>query len=135
MIQGARAAQLRYLAENAHNPPRTVQGWYFYNKTKNYRMMWAGLREGAKTGAKVGSFGLLWGGIEEAVLRIAPGMEPVKELIAGTSSSMLFAAAGRLNLHGSGRIVILGTAMGGAMSLVRKAQEKVGDKIKEARTP
>lgn len=62
-------------------------------------------------------------------------MEPVKELIAGTSSSMLFAAAGRLNLHGSGRIVILGTAMGGAMSLVRKAQEKVGDKIKEARTP
>lgn len=50
MIQGARAAQLRYLAENAHNPPRTVQGWYFYNKTKNYRMMWAGLREGAKTG-------------------------------------------------------------------------------------
>ncbi len=52
MIQGARAEQLRFLAENAHNPPRTVQGWYFYNKTKNYRMMWRGLRQGAKTAVR-----------------------------------------------------------------------------------
>ncbi len=85
--------------------------------------------------AKVGSFGLLWGGIEEVVLRFAPSMEPAKELIAGTSSSVLFAAVSRLNLHGSGRIVLLGSLMGGVMSLARKAQEKVGDKIKQARTP
>jgi hypothetical protein len=48
MIRGGRTAGLRFLAENAHNPPKTLKGWYFYNKTKNYRMMWAGLREGAK---------------------------------------------------------------------------------------
>ena len=35
-IRGTRSASLKFLAENAHRPPRTLQGWYFYNKTKNY---------------------------------------------------------------------------------------------------
>jgi len=46
--RGGRMASLRFLAENAHRAPKTVKGWYFYNKTKNYRMMYGGLKEGAK---------------------------------------------------------------------------------------
>lgn len=46
--RGGRMASLRFLAENAHRAPKTVKGWYFYNKTKNYRMMYGGLREGVK---------------------------------------------------------------------------------------
>src|SRR5258707_3582519 len=33
-LRSTRFASLRYLAEHAHKPPRSVQGWYFYHKTK-----------------------------------------------------------------------------------------------------
>jgi len=46
--RGGRMASLRFLAENAHRAPKTVKGWYLYNKTKNYRMIFGGLKEGAK---------------------------------------------------------------------------------------
>ena len=48
VYRGGRMASLRFLAENAHRAPKTVKGWYFYSKTKNYRMMYGGLKEGAK---------------------------------------------------------------------------------------
>lgn len=32
--QAAKRAGLVFMAENAHRRPDTVQGWYFYNKTK-----------------------------------------------------------------------------------------------------
>ena len=34
MYQSASRAGLVFMAENAHRRPETVQGWYFYNKTK-----------------------------------------------------------------------------------------------------
>ena len=44
-VRGARMEGMRFLAENAHRPPRTIRGWYLYSKTKNYRMLLAGLRQ------------------------------------------------------------------------------------------
>lgn len=32
--QAAKRSSLVFMAENAHRRPDTVQGWYFYNKTK-----------------------------------------------------------------------------------------------------
>lgn len=46
--RGGARARLRFLAENAHRAPKTVQGWYFYTKTRNYRVMLQGLKTGAK---------------------------------------------------------------------------------------
>src|SRR5690348_16164592 len=40
---GGQRSSLQYLAENAHRLPRTVQGWYFYHKRKNYRVMLGGI--------------------------------------------------------------------------------------------
>jgi hypothetical protein len=34
VYQSAKRASLVFMAENAHRRPDTVQGWYFYNKTK-----------------------------------------------------------------------------------------------------
>ena len=51
-------AGLVFMAENAHRLPDTVQGWYFYSKTKNYRIMLAALKGGARTGTKTA----LWTG-------------------------------------------------------------------------
>src|ERR1700748_2855145 len=68
--RGARATSLRFLAENAHRAPRTLQGWYFYNKTKNYRVMWGALKGGAVYGMKVVAFGGTWAALEEISSRI-----------------------------------------------------------------
>ena len=46
--RGGRMASLQFLAENAHRAPKTIKGWYLYNKTKNYRIMYGGLKGGAK---------------------------------------------------------------------------------------
>lgn len=53
VMSGARHTALVYLAENAHRRPETVQGWYFYNKTKYYRMMMGGVKQGSRTGLKL----------------------------------------------------------------------------------
>ncbi|WFD26901.1 hypothetical protein MNAN1_001890 [Malassezia nana] len=50
---GARSTALVFLAENAHRRPETVQGWYFYNKTKYYRMILGGFHRGGRTGLQL----------------------------------------------------------------------------------
>ncbi|KLO11259.1 hypothetical protein SCHPADRAFT_792456, partial [Schizopora paradoxa] len=64
MMRGGRHASLQYLAENAHRQPRTVEGWYFYKKTKNYRVMWGALKEGGRESIRLGAIGLVWAGLE-----------------------------------------------------------------------
>ncbi|WWD17464.1 hypothetical protein CI109_101905 [Kwoniella shandongensis] len=48
VVRGGNKARLRFLAENAHRQPKTVQGWYFYTKTRNYRVFFGALRSGGK---------------------------------------------------------------------------------------
>ncbi|MCP8718560.1 MAG: hypothetical protein M5F18_04595 [Asgard group archaeon] len=51
---GVRTSSLRYLTENAHRLPKTVGGWYFYHKKKNYIMVVSGVKQALKTGFKFG---------------------------------------------------------------------------------
>ncbi|KAH8830236.1 hypothetical protein DL96DRAFT_1592111 [Flagelloscypha sp. PMI_526] len=67
MARGSREAGLRFLAENAHRPPKTVEGWYFYRKTKNYRVMLAAGREGGRQGMKLASVCATWATIESVM--------------------------------------------------------------------
>lgn len=62
-------ASLQFLAENAHCQPTTVQGWYFYNKTKNYRVILAGLKGGIRTGMKLGAWTLGFVGLQEGLVK------------------------------------------------------------------
>ncbi|CEH15320.1 hypothetical protein CBOM_03641 [Ceraceosorus bombacis] len=50
----ASKAGLVFMAENAHRRPDTVQGWFFYNKTKNYKVVLAAGKGGARTGLRLG---------------------------------------------------------------------------------
>ncbi|KAI0032049.1 hypothetical protein K488DRAFT_50811 [Vararia minispora EC-137] len=88
-MRGARLAGMRFLAENAHRPPRTVRGWYLYNKSKNYKMVLAGLREAGVQSSKLGFLALAWGTIDEALGRTA--FEGVREAGAGLGTAALFA--------------------------------------------
>lgn len=90
LIRGARTTSWRFLAENAHRPPTTVQGWYFYKKTKNYRMMLGGLQEAGRDSAKLGLTALGWVGAEDALSRA--GLSDVSEIGAGLFTAGTFAA-------------------------------------------
>lgn len=96
VVRGSRRASLRFLAENAHRPPRTVQGWYFYNKTKNYRRMAAGLQEGGVNAIKLGVAALVWVGVEDGLERCGQPWAEAREMGAGVGTASIFAAVCKL---------------------------------------
>lgn len=89
LVRGSRAAGLRFLAENAHRPPTTVQGWYFYKKTKNYKMMLGGLRKAGTDAAKLGFTALAWVTFEEGLRQV--GQDDFREIGAGLGTAGIFA--------------------------------------------
>ena len=89
-VRGSRKEGLRFLAENAHRAPTTLQGWYFYNKTKNYRKILGGLREGGRQGLKLSTTALGWVTIEESIRTFGHGLEEVAEIGAGVGTGALF---------------------------------------------
>ena len=91
LVRGSRKASLRFLAENVHRPPTTVQGWYFYNKTKNYRVLLGGLKEAGVDAVKIGGVATGWVVIEEGCRRL--GVEDVSEVAAGLGTAGLFSLA------------------------------------------
>ena len=89
LVRGSRAAGLRFLAENAHRPPSTVRGWYFYNKTKNYKMMLAGLSKAGTDASKLGFTALAWVTFEEGLNHV--GWGDIGEIGAGLGTAGVFA--------------------------------------------
>lgn len=92
IMRGGRAASLRFLAENAHRPPTTVQGWYFYKKTKNYKVMLGGLKGAAKEGGRLAGISLLFVGIEEGMERLGRPWNGFSEIAAGAGTAGAFAS-------------------------------------------
>lgn len=88
LVRGSRNASLRFLAENAHRAPTTVQGWYFYNKTKNYKVLYGGLKGAATDATKLTSVAVGWVGIEEGMERM--GWGGMKEIGAGLGVAGVF---------------------------------------------
>lgn len=96
-IRSSRMASLRFLAENAHRPPTTLQGWYFYNKTKNYRVLLAGFKGGGREALRLGSMGCAWVALEQGWLSFgdaidAPWVSSCKEIVAGTGTAAVIAS-------------------------------------------
>lgn len=69
LLQSGQKASLQFLAENAHRQPTTLQGWYFYNKTKNYRVALAAARGGLRTAFKLGAWTGAFVGVKEYATR------------------------------------------------------------------
>ncbi|KAL7421736.1 hypothetical protein Q5752_003507 [Cryptotrichosporon argae] len=67
MSRGGTRAKLRFLAENAHRQPKTVQGWYFYTKTRNYRVFFGALRTGGRYALGFGAAGAAYVCVDEGV--------------------------------------------------------------------
>ncbi|KAI0347184.1 hypothetical protein BDW22DRAFT_1367558 [Trametopsis cervina] len=127
LVRGSRRASLRFLAENVHRPPTTVQGWYFYNKTKNYRVLMGGLKEAGAEAARLGGTAAGWVCLEEGVERLDgkwPGMGvgEVREVVAGTGTAAVFSLAYRLPRKAATRAILLGLMVGCTMRGLRWSQ-------------
>jgi hypothetical protein len=64
---GATKAAFRFRAENAHRFPTTSTGWFQYHKSKNYRSVIGGLKDGIKMGLKLGVGAMAFCLFEETV--------------------------------------------------------------------
>ncbi len=95
-VIGSRQSGMQYLAENAHRLPKNMEGWYFYHKRKNYRMIWGALQKGAmysaKTGALVGLFEIL----EASADFYRGGADLLNSMMAGVASGAIFSVASML---------------------------------------
>lgn len=91
MFRGGRREGLRYLAENAHRAPTTLQGWYFYNKTKNYRVMLGAIKGAGADGIRLGLTAVGWVAFEQLLERV--GLDDVREVGAGVGTAAVFSAA------------------------------------------
>ncbi|KAH9966045.1 hypothetical protein BC827DRAFT_1125255 [Russula dissimulans] len=125
LVRGSRAAGLRFLAENAHRPPTTVRGWYFYSKTKNYKMMLGGLSKGGTDAAKLGFTALAWVTIEEGLNQV--GLSEIGELGAGVGTAGVFAGIYRVPLRTAFRAGLLGVLVGISMRTIRWGKERLAE--------
>ncbi|KAH9951703.1 hypothetical protein B0H21DRAFT_187275 [Amylocystis lapponica] len=123
LMRGSRTASLRFLAENAHRAPTTVQGWYFYNKTKNYRVLMGGLKEAGAEAAKLGVTAAGFVALEEGCKRV--GLEDIGEVAAGLGTAGLFAAVYRLPWKATRRTVVLGVLLGTTLRGLRWSRDSL----------
>ncbi|OCH92892.1 hypothetical protein OBBRIDRAFT_790749 [Obba rivulosa] len=117
LFRGSRLASLRFLAENAHRPPTTMKGWYFYNKTKNYRMMLGGLKQAGLDAARLGATAAGWVIIEEGCERL--GWKDVSEVAAGVGTAGIFAGVYRMPGRVMGQAMVLGAIIGVSLRAMR----------------
>lgn len=86
LTRGGRKAAMQFLAENAHKAPKTVKGWYEYNRTKNYRVMLGGLKGAGREGLRLGSVAVGWVTLEELLKN-----KPFPMVGAGVGTCAIFA--------------------------------------------
>jgi hypothetical protein len=84
--------------------------WYFYQKTKNYRVLWGGIKGGLKTGTRLalwtGAFVGLEEGIEIGARRLVPDIATPTRWASGAIAGLTIAAlAGRFCSFRSSRDV------------------------------
>ncbi|KIJ37360.1 hypothetical protein M422DRAFT_138814, partial [Sphaerobolus stellatus SS14] len=130
MFRGGRRESWRFLAENAHRAPTTMQGWYFYQKTKNYRVMLGALKGGGADGLRLGLTGLGWVGFEELMRRT--GLDDVREIGAGVGTASVFAGIYRLPWRAARQAMLLGLITGTTLRILRYSVESTRERAKQA---
>ncbi|KAI8815788.1 uncharacterized protein EV422DRAFT_483140, partial [Fimicolochytrium jonesii] len=119
---GGRTRSYQFLAENAHRRPKTVSGWYFYHKYKNYEIAHFGFLGGFRSAAKFAAIMAGFASVEAGLEKMVVGRESwVCTLGAGVTTSMVFAAASRLTkqytkyalLFGAGSSLLVGALQDG----------------------
>jgi hypothetical protein len=91
---GSTKAAFKFRAENAHRFPTTSTAWYQYHKSKNYKAMLGGVREGLKMGSKLSVGAMAFCLCEETIDHARNELDFVSTLTAGLSVSGLYSILG-----------------------------------------
>ncbi|GAA97065.1 uncharacterized protein L969DRAFT_238168 [Mixia osmundae IAM 14324] len=146
LLTSAEKASLQFLAENAHRQPTTVQGWYFYQKTKNYRVLLGGARGGLLTGAKLAGWTTAFVGLEEVFWRHGfsrsrtsaaqpgSGWTGSRAASGACSGTLLAIAAGtfyKLPWQSASRRLLLGLSVGALAGSLEDLQSYLKSRLPE----
>lgn len=114
--EGYNRSSLIYLAENSHRLPRTVGGWYFYHKRKNYVCIKNGINEGVLYGVKITGLLLGYFGFEAFLDQVRGDVDFLNTTIASGVAAGGYAKYKGLNniqtKHLMGRGLLFGLASG-----------------------
>ncbi|KAH9844205.1 uncharacterized protein C8Q71DRAFT_866317 [Rhodofomes roseus] len=124
--RGARTASMQFLAENAHRPPTTVQGWYFYNKTKNYRVLMAGLKEAGRDAARLTATVGVFVAVSEACDYLGGLWGEVREVASSVAVAGAFAGVYRQPWREARRTLAVGLLTGAVLRGLRGTRERLG---------
>jgi hypothetical protein len=91
---GTTKTAFQFRAENAHRFPTSSTGWYQYHKSKNYKAVLGGLKDGMKMGAKLGAGSLAFCLFEETVDHARDRRDFLSTVTAGLSFSGIYSLLG-----------------------------------------
>ncbi|KAK2810831.1 hypothetical protein FQN50_002654 [Emmonsiellopsis sp. PD_5] len=119
---GSTKAAFRYRAENAHRLPTTSMGWYHYHRSKNYKSLVGGVKDGVKMGVKLGAGALTFCLLEETVDHARHGRRDFFSTVtAGLTFSGVYSLLARHDVYTAARTAKLGLKLGLAYGLVQDA--------------
>ncbi|KAK2744589.1 hypothetical protein FQN57_004194 [Myotisia sp. PD_48] len=117
---GSTKAAFRFRAENAHRFPTNSTAWYQYHKSKNYKSVMGGLKEGTKLGTKLGAGAMAFCLFEEAVDRARNGNRDVFSTVtAGLAFSGTYSLIARHDIYTAARTAKVGLKLSLAYGLVQ----------------
>ncbi|KAJ2549561.1 hypothetical protein EV175_004401 [Coemansia sp. RSA 1933] len=127
---GGKHSGRQYLAERAHRLPTTVDGWYFYQKWKNYRVTLGAFKGAAKYGTQVGACVMAFSSIEALADRMVGETQMGSSVAAGLVTALGISLAVRLPRSSARRACLAGLGVG----LLTGAAQDAG-RWKSGRTP
>jgi hypothetical protein len=146
MAKGSQDAGFRFTAENAHRQPKTQTGWYLYHKSKNYNVIFGGVKEGYKQAWRYTLWVGMYFAMEEGVDRgraatvrmwrglrrrkgesgaeaeerqIAGNRDCLSSMFAGLGTAGIFSAWNRFPLPTAARTAKLGAKAGLGFGLLQ----------------
>ncbi|KAI8911263.1 hypothetical protein DFJ77DRAFT_469375 [Powellomyces hirtus] len=96
---GGRTRSYQFLAENAHRLPKTVAGWYYYHKYKNYEIAHFGFRSAARSALRFAAISAGFAAAEACVEHMIGKESWVATVAAGLGIAGTFSIANRLTLQ------------------------------------
>ncbi|PGH01078.1 hypothetical protein AJ80_09061 [Polytolypa hystricis UAMH7299] len=117
---GSTKAAFQYRAENAHRFPTSSIGWYQYHRTKSYKSIVGGVKDGMKLGMKLGAGAITFSLFEETVDHARNGRRDfLSTVTAGLSFSGVYSLLARHDIYTAARTAKLSLKLSLAYGLIQ----------------
>ncbi|KAJ9230729.1 hypothetical protein DTO169E5_8296 [Paecilomyces variotii] len=123
---GSKKAAFQFRAENAHRFPTTSTGWFLYHKSKNYKSIVGGVKDGMKLGFKLGAGAMAFCLFEETVDYARHDRRDfLSTVTAGLSFSGIYSLLARHDVYTAARTTKLGLKLSLAYGLMQDVLESM----------